>query len=453
MPAAMSQLVYNKKSVHRTLYRSLCGWVPLLMVVLAPLVSAEALPRPKGLQADVAFWRRVFTEVDADRGLIHDNRHLNVVYETIDLPKGGGTRQINRASEQARARYEAILRSLAKGKRNKLSAEEARVLALWPKGVSNKELRSAIDRLRMQQGMSSRFRAGLLRSGQWLDFIHDTFTQLGVPESLAAIPHVESSFDPTVYSQIGAAGLWQFTRATGQHYMQIDHVVDGRRDPYLSSVAAAELLKFNYSVLKSWPLAITAYNHGVTGMRRAVRELGTDDIEQIVRRYNGKAFGFASRNFYVAFLAALDVEQNVNKYFGKLNRAKPSNDLALELPQYVPAAALEKTFNISRETLRERNPALLEPVWNDSKYIPKGFVLRLPKSKQIRNRAEVLASISDAHRFKSQTPDLYHKVRRGDALSAIAARYDTTVTELVAWNNLSSRHLIRAGQVLRLPPR
>ena len=109
----------------------------------------------------------------------------------------------------------------------------------------------------------------------------------------------------------------------------------------------------------------------------AVRELGTDDIEQVVRRYNGKAFGFASRNFYVAFLAALDVEQNVNKYFGKLNRAKPSNDLALELPQYVPAAALEKTFNISRETLRERNPALLEPVWNDSKYIPKGFVLRL----------------------------------------------------------------------------
>ena len=95
-----------------------------------------------------------------------------------------------------------------------------------------------------------------------------------MPAALVALPHVESSYNPIARSFVGAAGLWQFTRSTGRRFMQIDHVVDERRDPFLSSVAAASLLQYNYSILKSWPLAITGYNHGVAGMRRAVKKFG-----------------------------------------------------------------------------------------------------------------------------------------------------------------------------------
>ena len=84
----------------------------------------------------------------------------------------------------------------------------------------------------------------------------------GVPRELVALPHVESSFNPRAYSHVGAAGLWQFMRSTGRRYMRVDDVVDERMDPHKASVAAARLLGFNYRQIDSWPLAITAYNHG-----------------------------------------------------------------------------------------------------------------------------------------------------------------------------------------------
>ena len=83
---------------------------------------------------------------------------------------------------------------------------------------------------------------------------------------------------------------------------------------------AALLMQQNYEVTRAWPLAITAYNHGTAGMLRAKESLHTDDIVSIVRRYNGRTFGFASRNFYVSFLAALDVDRNYEKYFGSMQR-------------------------------------------------------------------------------------------------------------------------------------
>ena len=100
--------------------------------------------------------------------------------------------------------------------------------------------------------------------------------------------------------------------------MRVDHIVDERLDPYRASVAAARLLEQNYRVTGTWPLAITAYNHGASGMRRAAQQLGTKDIARIVREYRSPSFGFASRNFYVEFLAATHVATHHEDYFGKL---------------------------------------------------------------------------------------------------------------------------------------
>jgi membrane-bound lytic murein transglycosylase D len=416
----------------------------------APLSAAE-FDRPSGLEPDIGFWRTVFAEISTRQALVHDNRNLGIVYEVITMPDNSGPRRQRKISENARDKYRRILKTLAGGKRNGLTSEESRVLALWPAGTTNAELRDASQQVRFQQGLSDRFRAGLIRSGRWRGHIIEALAREQVPIGLAALPHVESSFNPEAHSHVGASGLWQFTRSTGRRFMRIDHVVDERRDPYISSDSAARLLAYNYSILNSWPLAITAYNHGVAGMRRAVKKVGTDDIETILRSYNGRSFGFASRNFYVAFLAAYEVESNHEKYFGPVHKDSPRPEIVVELPDYFAADTLTSAFGLSGNTLKSYNPALLDSVWSGTKHVPRGYLLRLPALEVSPPR--VLAAIPDGRRFAEQTPDTYHKVRRGENLSAIARRYSTNVSELVALNGLESRHRIRVGQVLRLPYR
>ncbi|HJP37502.1 MAG TPA: LysM peptidoglycan-binding domain-containing protein [Gammaproteobacteria bacterium] len=426
--------------------------VPGLVALFMALPSnAVNFPRPDGLEPDIHFWMQIFTEVPSQQILVHDNRRLDIIYARLDLPNKGNVRSKRNFRKKVQQQYKSILKTLARGKREGLTSEEAQVLALWPEDVDNSELRAAADRVRVQQGLADGFRDGLVRAARWEEYILDSLRAAGVPAELAALPHIESSYNPNARSHVGAAGLWQFTRPTGRRFMQIDHVVDERRDPYKSSKAAAALLQYNYSILKSWPLAITAYNHGVSGMRRAVRVTGTDDIEIIVRHYKGRSFGFASRNFYVAFLAAQDVVRNSQVYFGQIVKDQPDDTVTVILSDYMSAASLGDAFGISRRTLQKNNPALLDSVWTGLKYVPKGFELRLPSGELSASAEKLMAAIPLEQRFRHQTPDLEHKVRWGDSLSSIAVRYKTTVANLMAVNNLKSRHQIRAGQTLNLP--
>ena len=423
------------------------------MLVAIPSVATEAdpFPRPVGLEADITFWRNIFGSVTSEQALLHDNRHLGVVYETVSIPPNASPRTRGKVADRARGRYRKILNALADGKRTGLSVDEQRVLDLWPADVTNTELRAAAKRIRFQQGLSDRYLAGLKRSGAWQRYIKQRLTEAGVPTGLAALPHVESSFNPEAHSHVGASGLWQFTRSTGRRFMEIDHVVDERRDPYRSSESAAELLAYNYSILKSWPLAITAYNHGVGGMRRAVRKTGGEDFTVINREYSGRTFGFASRNFYLAFLAALEVQQNAEQYFGPVTKDKPRDDIIIKTTAYIPAESWAEALGVGIKTLKSYNPALLSPVWDGTKHVPRGYSLRIPTTLVDVNSDEILALIPAQEQYASQTPDMYHKVRNGESLSVIASRYNTSVTRLMDINNLRSRHRIRAGQTLRLP--
>jgi membrane-bound lytic murein transglycosylase D len=430
-------------------------FVCLILPAAASGAEGAPFPRPAELEPDIRFWTRVFAVVDTRHGLIHDARHLDVVYEVIKVPAGLGRHARDKRVKRAKTRYRKILLTLAKGKRKGLSAEERRVLGLWRDGVGNKTLRQAAERIRFQLGQSDRFRAGLIRSGAWRPHMEQTLEANGVPKALAALPHVESSFNPEAYSHVGAAGLWQFTRSTGRRYMRVDHVVDERRDAYLSTQAAARLLRHNHKVTGTWPLAITAYNHGAAGMRRAVRRLGTTDIAPILRQYRARTFGFASRNFYVAFLAALDVDQEAEHYFGPLQMDPPERSLVVQVPDYVSASTLQGGLGIPLEGLKRRNPALGEAVWSGTKFVPRGYGLRvacLPDCNRSRARViRALAEIPPSERYVAQRPDRFHKVRRGQTLSMLAARYGVRMQDLVALNGLRSRNRIRVGQVLRLP--
>jgi membrane-bound lytic murein transglycosylase D len=422
--------------------------------VFGASLASDAIPRPPGLEPEVGFWRRIFSEVTTEQGLIHDNRHLGIVYEKVDLSADANPARMRRVAEAAQGKYQRILRKLGSGQRDGLTSEERRVLGLWGEGVSARQLREAAEQVRFQQGLADRFHAGLVRSGLWHDHIVKSLRRARVPEELVALPHVESSFDPSARSFVGAAGLWQFTGDTGRQFMRIDQAVDERRDPFESSDAAARLLRSNYDMLGSWPLAITAYNHGAAGMRRAAQAMGTTDIEVIVRRYKGPAFGFASRNFYVSFLAALEIEKEPAKFFGPVQRQAPREELVVELPDYMRVDTIEKAFGVSRATLQSHNPALLPPVWDGAKYVPRGFRLRLPAEVVIEAPAEqVLASVPGSQRFDAQVPDKTHRVRSGDTLSHIARRYGTTVAKLAQANGLRPGSRIRVGQVLKLPVR
>ena len=143
------------------------------------------------------------------------------------------------------------------------------------------------------------------------------------------------------------------SRGTGKRWLRVDGTVDERLDPYKSTLAAAQFLNINYSILGTWPLALTAWNHGAGGMRKAKEELGTDDITTIIRNYQGRTFGFASRNFYVSFLAALEVDRNAERFFGRLDRQPRDDSRTVRLPALMPAQTLERALGTDRDTNRK----------------------------------------------------------------------------------------------------
>jgi len=428
-------------------------WV-LASMCLPSMAAANnnPFPLPASLKADVNFWTKVYSEVTTNEGFIHDKQHLNVIYTRLSF-KPGTSRKTRQASiDSKKAYYHKILLELASHQHIRLrSYEHKRLKALWPKGTTAKTFREAAKNLRFQLGQADRFKAGVIRSGRWQHFIKREFKAMGIPVGLASLPHVESSFRPDAKSHAGAAGLWQFTRSTGRRFMRIDHVVDERLDPYLATHAAGLLLKDNFKKTGSWPLALTAYNHGARGVQRAIEATGGLDIAKIVREYKGRTFGFASRNFYNAFVAAHDIDQNTADYFGDIKREPPVFLNEVTLPTYYTAQGIIQAFSLNNNIFKSLNPALQSPVWAKNKYVPKGYSLRLPLNKPPKSVTRLMANIPGSEQSTKQMPDVEYRVKPGDSLSKIAQKFNVSSRELAVMNGLRSRHKIYIGQVLRLP--
>lgn len=417
---------------------ALLSWVPALEIQAQ---SLEAFPQPAGLKPAVDFWIKVYTEVDTQSGYLHDSENLSVIYERLRLNR--------RSIEATRTEIREDLRYLATGARDDLSGSQREILELWPADVSNRTLSEAANNIRWQLGQSDRFLGGLRRSGAFRQHIKNVILEKGLPPELGVLPHVESSFNPSALSSASAAGMWQFTSGTGKRFMRIDYIIDERMDPYTSTAAAMSLLEYNYSVLGTWPLALTAYNHGAGGIARAVRETGTTDIEKIVANYRGRRFGFASRNFYAQFLAVVHVENNAQQYFGDVRFDPAPTFREVEIDAFIDAEVFADSVGVSFDQLRKDNPALRPIVWEGNKRIPQGYLVKV-RQDQV-NASDLLALIPSDYKFAVQTPDIAYVVERGDTLSLIASRFDTSVNRLVTLNQLASRNRISIGQRILLP--
>jgi membrane-bound lytic murein transglycosylase D len=441
--------------------------------------AATTFPRPPEMEHQIRFWRSVFTVYSKDQTLVHDTVDLDKIYSVIDFRPYADMGYSAAERDQIRkdvtegeiARVRALLRRLSEGTpREALMSDEQRIYDLFRNDPDPYKFWNAADekRVRAQRGIRERFFAGFRTSRRYLPVMEQIFRDEGLPVELTRLPLIESCFDVSAYSKAGAAGIWQFMPATGRLFMEVNNSVDERRDPIASTRAAARYLSRAYARLGTWPLAITSYNHGPNGMSRAIGDTGTSDIALIVKYYDGPGFGFASRNFYAEFLAALDIEKHSEAYFGRVpqDRLPPTRTVMLDRSiDIVTAARLARTKDY---VLADLNPALLDPVLSGRTPIPAGYGLRLPAAgaADFQDRLAELAAedrvVREAApgppaRFENEPESRVerapatHRVKPGQTLSSIAERYGVSVQALRLANGLRPRDGVRSGQLLRIP--
>jgi membrane-bound lytic murein transglycosylase D len=358
---------------------------------LAVPASAQALFPTDGLEHRIEFWKQVFTKYGADDVIVHDRFYVNLIYAIADEDNADRTM---RNVKDGLLEIRDGLSSAAQLSEPASKIREAIVDAgLEPSASLLDELS---DRIHTQRGVKERFRSGIIRSGRYVESFQKIMEDHGSPAALALLPLVESSYE-NARSVAAAVGVWQFTRPTSRDYLVVNRRVDERLDPVKSAHAAAKLLKDNYDALGSWPLAITAYNHGRGGMLRAKAEQGSE-LPTIISEYRSPLFGYASMNFYSEFLAAIDVYEHRQDYFGMLALDRPST----------PSPVKVVTTARPTETVRAEQTTAARPT---------------------------------PPRATSYT------VRRGDTLSEIAQRFRTSIQQLAARNKLAG-HSIYAGQIL-----
>ena len=371
------------------------GWT---IIALALLIGAglgypsragaggDPFPAYPWLAKNVTFWSQVYGRYPSSQGLIHDSQNLGVIYQVVTLSGGTSDSEAARLAnerqiEAVKGRYRRLLLALAAGQPSG-DPEERRVRALFGPGAKAGVFAAAADQIRFQRCLKDRFMAGVIRSGRYLGQIRAIFRRYQLPEDLAYLPHVESSFNYQAYSKSGAAGIWQLIPETGRRFLRIGPGIDERRDPIAATQAAAQVLKLNHEKLGSWPLALTAYNHGLNSMLRAKGQYG--DFAGVWRRYDDPRFGFASRNFYAEFLAARELAKNYRRHFHDLRPLPPLPASLHTLTAATSLAELSRRFKVRPATLAALNPALLPPVLTGKEKAPKGYRLRLPSKPKPR---------------------------------------------------------------------
>ncbi len=456
--------------------RSSAHWIPALVcsafVTLAasgaqaqeryhPAIDPELFPVPKSLEAAVEFWRKVFTTYTSDQVVLHDERHLEVIYSVVDMSdlrtQGASELEIDRARiKRVRSevsRVSKALRDLAAGRPVMNLPADLRSIPTQMEHMAGgrSKYRRAAGIVRGQRGLRNRFEEAIEVSGMFMPGIERTLAQYGLPRELRCLPFVESMFNYRARSKVGASGAWQFTASTGRFFLQMDEAVDARSDVLLAAAGAARKLRQDYESLEAWPLALTAYNHGAGGMARAVRRLGTRDIAVVVEKYKSRTFGFASRNFYAEFIAAVISYVERERHFPNVEPFPEIRFDAALRDRYVALTDLAAATGVEMDRLADLNPALDRTVLAGALLVPPRYPLRVPHG-MAEQFEQAYAELPPDRKTDRQAAFSY-RVRRGDTLGGIARRFGSSVAELQRANRLPRADRIYIGQRLRIPQR
>jgi membrane-bound lytic murein transglycosylase D len=412
---------------------------------------------PAKMRPRVQFWIDVFSRYGKHNAVLHHRMYPYIIFDVLDFYGKAGQwsdakieRYRKSAIKKKTKEIKNALQRLGAGKPPRTPFEQHIQKQMSVLGSGTKKYRDAVkhDWIRSQRGIRERYRGAVERSGRYLHILEQTFVlEFGLPIELTRLPFVESSFDYKAYSSVGAAGIWQFMPATGRLYdLKVSRVVDERRDVTAATKAAARYLSDAYRKLGTWPLALTSYNHGVYGVLRKVKAAGTKDITRLVERAHNQEFGFASQNFYPEFLAALEIYEDVQKYFPGVQIEAPVHIARRKMTRTVSASELSRKLGVSLDQLRAVNYALHSQVWKGRYAVPAGYTLNVPNRYKTQ-----LASLKLPKYVPTSSGGGVgsYRVRSGDSLGRIARRHGLSVSKLKAMNGLRS-DFIRIGQVLRV---
>jgi len=291
----------------------------------------------------------------------------------------------------------------------------------------------------------------------------------GLPLELKYLPIVESALDPNATSRVGAAGLWQFMIGTGKGLgLEVNSLVDERRDPYRSSAMAAKYLKNLYQIYNDWSLAIAAYNCGPGNVNKALHRNGDkgdfwDIYEYLPRETRGYVPAFIAANYAMTYYKQHNISPSLAR--------KPLITDTVSVNRRIHFAQISQVLNIPIEEIRTLNPQFRADVIPGDNH---PYMLVLP-SQQVYSFIMSEDSIDNyredlyAHRAivepgggtptteeyltgrtaSGEMRTINHKVGRGETASSIAAKYGMTTDELLALNGMSSER-VRRGDNLKV---
>ena len=341
------------------------------------LVTAwsSSLPKKSNFVANqdmrerVDFWKKIYSDISENEGVFHDPDFPEKVYGTISLTKIANDKNLSAAQKKQKIK-------------TAIQFERLRIAAKF----RIKDLKH----IRLQMGLKERMQKALFISGQYLPMMEDVFRKKNLPIELTRIVFVESSFNVSAQSKVGASGLWQIMPFVAKSESRF---YDKRNHPYYATVLAADMLENNYRVLGQWPLAISAYNHGLGGMKKMVRMNQSQYLPDLIESDDHtRSWGFASENFYACFLAVLEVEREAKSLFGdQLLKSKPLPMSRVVTNQKISKRIALKYFGGNLAMMKKYNPHLNMSLLKKSKTIPSGVPLVLPKKPKEKsfNTAEL----------------------------------------------------------------
>ncbi len=291
-----------------------------------------------------------------------------------------------------------------------------------------------------QNRLRPNFEKWLSRSGRYTEMIQRTLRENNLPEDLLYLALIESGFSPHAYSRSKASGVWQFMKGTGKRYgLRIDQWIDERRDPVKSTQAAARYLTELYNMFGSWPLALAAYNAGEGRVSRTIIRVRTRDFWTL---RESRHLHPETRNYVPKFMAATIMSKAPERYGFSIEYEAPWEYEEVEIQSATYLSAIAKYAGISVKELKNYNPELKQ---NITPPRAPGYKIKLPPGTK---EAFLSAYSPDKEEQIFIGRTFKHRVRRGENISSIAARYGVSAHMLMDTNNLSRKSIIRVGQTI-----